>query len=112
MAFKEYITNDIDAVFMNTAEFADTVKLDIGAGAREIVVIVDNEHLSHNKNAQELDRGTGDIFFYVNKSAFVDTFGRQPREGEAMRFNVKPCTVDKVSERNGVLEITLSYNVG
>ena len=112
MNFKEYIASDIKSVFMNTTEFADTVRLDLGAGAKEIAVVIDNEHLTHNSNLQELNGGTGDIFFFVGKAAFVEAFGRLLREGEAIRFNVKPCTVDKVGERNGVLEITLSYNVG
>lgn len=112
MNFKEYIANDIKSVFINKNEYADTVWLDMGTGAKEIAVVIDNEHLTHNANMQELNRGTGDIFFYVDKAAFVEVFGRQAREGEVIRFNVRPCTIEKVGETNGVLAITLSFNVG
>lgn len=112
MTFKEYIAADIKSVFINTNEYADTVWLDMGAGAKEIAVVIDSEQLTHNANMQELNRGTGDIFFYVDKAAFVKVFGRQAREGDAMSFNVRPCTVESVKETNGVLAITLSFNVG
>lgn len=112
MTFKEYIATDIKSVFINTNEYADTVWLDMGAGRKEIAIVLDNSQLTHNKNMQELDRGTGDIFFYVDKAEFVKKFGKQPREGEAMAFNTRPCTVDTVKETNGVLAITLSFNVG
>lgn len=112
MTFKEYIASDVKSVFINTNEFADTVKLDIGTGAKKIAVVIDNEQLTHNATLQELDRGTGDIFFYVEKAAFIEAFGRVVREGEAMRFNVQPCTIQSVKDVNGVLSITLAYNVG
>lgn len=112
MAFKEYIANDIKSVFINTKEYADTVWLDMGTGAKEIAVVIDSEQLTHNANMQELNRGAGDIFFYVDKSEFVKAFDRQLREGDVLRFNTRYCTVDTVKETNGVLAITLSFNVG
>lgn len=110
MTFKEYIASDIKSVFINTDEYANEVKLDMGAGAKKIAVVIDNEQLTHNANMQELNRGTGDIFFFVDKADFVEKFSQVPREGDAMRFNVKPCTVEKIGERDGVLSITLSYS--
>lgn len=112
MTFKEYIAADIKSVFINTDEYADTVNLDMGAGAKKIAVVVDNAQLTHNVNMEELDRGTGDIFFYVDKTSFIKAFNQVPREGDGMRFNVTPCTVQSVKETNGVLAITLSFNVG
>lgn len=112
MSFKEYIASDIKSVFMNTNEYADMVLLNMGAGAKEITVVIDNEQLTHNANMQELNGGTGDIFFYVDKSEFVEKFGKQPREGEGIIFNTRPCTIQNVSDKNGVLSITLSFNVG
>lgn len=112
MTFKECIANDINSVFINTDEFADRVKLDMGAGAKEISIVLDSEQLTHNANIQELNQGTGDIFFYVSKAAFVEAFGRIPRDGDALKFNKVPCTVESVKDTNGVLSITLSYNVG
>lgn len=112
MTFKEYVAADIKAVFINTDEYADTVYLDMGAGAKEIAIVLDNSQLTHNANMQELNRGTGDIFFYVNKTEFVEIFNRQLREGDAIRFNTRDCTVEKVGETNGVLAVTLSFIVG
>lgn len=112
MTFKECIANDINSVFINTNEYADFVWLDMGAGKQEIAIVLDNEKLTHNATVQELNRGTGDIFFYVNKADFVKTFKTNVREGDVMRFNTRPCTVQEVKETNGVLAITLSFNVG
>ena len=112
MTFKEYIASDVKSVFINKNEYADAVWLDRGAGAKEITVVIDSEQLTHNANLQELNRGAGDIFFYVDKSEFIEKFGDLPREGEVIRFNLRPCTIEKVAETNGVLSITISFNVG
>ena len=112
MTFKECIAADVKSVFINTNEYADSVWLDMGAGRKEIAIVLDNETLTHNANMQELNRGTGDIFFYVSKADFVERFGNVPREGAALFFNTRPCTIETVKETNGVLAITLSFNVG
>ena len=103
--FKDIIAKDIDSVFFNTNEFADKARIN----GKVIEIILDNEHLTHNSNAQELEGLVGDIFYYVSKQAWLDTFGSLPKAYDAQQFNTRPCSVVKVGERNRVLDITLAY---
>lgn len=103
--FKDIIAKDIDQVFMNTKEFADTALIN----GRQIDIVLDNQHLAHNSNIQELEGLEGDIFYYVSKQAWLDIFGELPEAYDAQNFNGRACTVSKTGERNGVLEITLTY---
>lgn len=110
MSFKDCLNRDISSVFMNTEEYAESVYLDIGTGAREITVSIDSEPNTHNSNLDELDRTAGEIYFFVSKSEFVKTFGEMLRSGDAIRFNTVPCTVIKVTETHGVLAVTLAFS--
>lgn len=103
--FKDIIAKDIESVFMNTKEFADPALIN----GRQIDIVLDNQHLSHNSNIQELEGLEGDIFYYVSKQAWLDIFGELPEAYDAQSFNGRACTVTKTGERNGVLEITLTY---
>ena len=103
--FKDIIANDVENVFFNTKEFADTALIN----GRQIDIVLDNQHLSHNSNIQELEGLEGDIFYYVSKKAWLDTFGELPEAFDAQNFNGRACSVTKTGERNGVLEITLAY---
>jgi len=103
--FKDIIAKDIDSVFMNTKEFADTALIN----GIQIDIVLDNQNLSHNSNLQELEGLEGDIFYYVSKQAWLDKFGELPEAFDAQNFNGRACTITKTGERNGVLEITLTY---
>lgn len=103
--FKDIIANDIDRVFLNTEEYADEARIN----GKKLKIVLDNEHLSNQNNLQELDGVIGDIFYYVSKQAWLDNFGRLPLAHDAQEFNRIPCTVEKVGDTNGMLDITLSY---
>ena len=109
-SFKDLLNRDISSVFFNAEEFADKVRIDMGAGAKEITVSSDSESKNHNANIDELDRTSGDVYFFVSASEFEEKFGVLPRSGDALRFNVVPCTVLKVSETHGVLAVTLEFS--
>lgn len=103
--FRDMVANDIDKVFLNTSEFADEVRIN----GKRLKVVVDNEKLSHQKNLQELDGVVGDIFYYVSKQAWIDTFQELPLANDVQEFNRLPCTVINVGDTNGMLGITLAY---
>ena len=103
--FKDIIAKDVDSVFFNTKEFADTALIN----GRQINIVLDNQHLSHNINIQELEGLEGDILYFVSKQAWLDIFGDLPEAYDAQSFNGRVCEIAKTSERNGVLEITLTY---
>lgn len=103
--FKDILANDISKVFLNTEEFADTVRIN----GKKIDVVIDNEHLTHQSNPQELEGLVGDIFYFVSKAEWLAKFKTLPKAYDVQEFNKVPCTVVKVSETNGVMSITLSY---
>lgn len=103
--FKDHIANDIEKVFLNLSEFADTVFID----GKEIKVVVDNDAKSYEGNTEEMDRSVGNILIFVNKETWKSTYGRIPKTFDALQFNNIPCTVVRCVERNGVLTLTLDY---
>ena len=103
--FKDIIANDVEKVFMNTDEFADTAKIN----NKLISVVVDNEHLKNQQNFSELDGLIGDIFYFVSKKEWLKKFGKLPLANDAQQFNKLACTVVSVADTNGVLGITLAY---
>lgn len=103
--FKDIIANDIKNVFLNTEEYAAQVKIN----GELIDVVVDNEHLNYQHSQDELDGLVGDIYYFVSKQEWLAKFGKLPEANDAQQFNKKPCTVIKVGDTNGMLNITLSY---
>lgn len=103
--FKDMLANDIDAVFLNSNEFADEVQIN----GVPMVVSVDAEKLKFYNQQQELDGNIGDIFYFVSAKAYAEKLGRRPQAGEAQMFNRFPCTVASVSDTNGMLSVVLSY---
>ena len=103
--FKDILASDIEKVFLNTDEYADTVRIN----GKKIEVVVDNEKLKNQSNLHELDGLIGDIFYYVSKAKWLNTFKRLPVANDAQEFNKTVCTVMDVAETNGMLGITLSY---
>jgi len=103
--FKDMIARDIGKVFLNTDEYADTARIN----GKMLDIVVDNEHLTRQSNLQELDGLVGDIFYFVSKQDWLDAFGKLPKANDAQEFNRHPCTVVKVGDTNGMLDITLAY---
>lgn len=103
--FKDSIANDIEKVFFNLSEFADTVFIN----GKEIKVVVDNDAKSYGSSAEEMERSVGNILIFVNKETWKSTYGDIPKAFDALQFNNIPCTVIRAVERNGVLTLTLDY---
>lgn len=103
--FKDYIANDIEKVFLNPSEFAD----DVTINGKKIKVVVENDVKTYEGNRDEMERGVGNILIFANKETWKSTFGKLPREYDALMFNKMTCTVVRVTERNGMLNISLDY---
>lgn len=103
--FKDILAEDISKVFLNTDEFADKARIN----GKFITIVVDNEKLKNQRNMQELDGLTGDIFYYVSKQDWLDKFKKLPLANDAQEFNKLACTVVDVGDTNGMLSITLAY---
>jgi hypothetical protein len=103
--FKDHIANDIERTFLNSNEFAEEVNID----GKPIKVVLDNEAADYKGNRDEMERGIGNILLYVNKETWLNTYGREPLAYDALSFNRIPCTIMRVTERNGMYSITLDY---
>ena len=103
--FKDHIANDIERTFLNSNEFAEEVNID----GKLIKVVLDNEATDYKGNRDEMERSIGNILLYVNKETWLNTYGREPLAYGALSFNRVPCTIMRVTERNGMYSITLDY---
>lgn len=103
--FKDCIANDIERVFLNAEEFADEVIID----GRKIKVVVDNDVKTYEGNRDEMERGVGNILLFANKETWKNTYGKLPMQYDALMFNKITCTVMRVTDRNGMLTISLDY---
>ena len=103
--FKDIVANDINKVFLNTEEYADQARIN----GKLINVVIDNKHLNYQHTQQELDGLVGDIFYFVSKAEWLKTFNSLPKAFDAQQFNKLSCTVIKVGDTNGMLDITLAY---
>lgn len=102
---KKHIANDIEKVFLNPNEFADDVLIN----GKYIKVVVDNDQRAYSGVREEMDRGVGNILLFANKETWRNTYGSIVRDNDALMFNSLPCTVMRVTDRNGVLSINLEY---
>ncbi|SEU24300.1 ATP-binding sugar transporter [Lacrimispora sphenoides] len=105
-SFKELLSADIKAVFMNPEEFGELHTV----GGREMPVIIDETEITE-RSKKQAEHGRIDgvyerrILLYVSKS----DFGRLPGIGGLLIVdNTKWRIVDAVDE-DGIYSITLGY---
>lgn len=103
--FKDIIANDINNVFLNLNEFADTATIN----GKKITVVVDSEARTYAGNEESLERSEGNILIFVKKAEWLQAFKTLPKAFDAVKFNKIPCTIMRATERNGVLLLTLEY---
>ena len=103
--FKDIIANDIDNVFLNLNEFADTATIN----GKQITVVIDSEARTFEGGREDLERSEGNILIFVKKSTWIETFKKLPKAFDAVKFNKIPCTIVRATERNDVLMLTLEY---
>ena len=108
-AFKDMVKADIDSVFLNCDEFADTHEWNDGKGkSYTIKAVVDDDILikQYSSEFEMLEKGSHMIF------ASAEGFHKQPKAGDAVYFDKNLYTVDEVDEDMGMLAIFLSRGKG
>ncbi len=103
-AFKDMVQADIEGVFINTDEFADTHRWNGGSGATyEINAVVDDDILVRQYSSQFEFMGQDSHMLFAPASAFK----KKPRNGDAVRLDGNLYTVDKIEEDMGMYAIFL-----
>lgn len=105
-AFKDAVSADIKAVFINDLEFADTYNIN-GDQVRAVVdrdILQERPRISSSADAQAVFEE--EIRIYIEASDMK----RKPVEGEILRLDGTIFLVSEVHDNMGVLEITIKAN--
>lgn len=104
-AFKDILKNDINAVFLNTEEFADIHMVD----GKPMKALIDNmEHIEREKRMKNHVDGV-----YVNELLIfvsAEEFGKLPRFGRLLNFDGKDYRVTDAIDEDGMYSITMEAN--
>ena len=105
LSFKQAVSNDISAVFLNQDEFADPHTID---GQPMTVMIDDNELVEREKRMKSNMDGihARQVLIYVSAAEF----GPLPAQGRLLKLDGKRYTVLDATEEGGVYAITLEAN--
>jgi len=102
-SFKDIVTADVSAVFLNKLEFADAHTVD----GREMAVLIDENELLERDKAKMGTHVDGLYksrrLIYVAKSEF----GPRPAYGKILALDGRPFRVADCTEEAGVLAIEL-----
>ena len=97
-SFKDYLASDLDIIF-NPDEFGELHDVD----GRQLLVVLDNDRLSHRTQKEYEGIYVGDLLFFVSAA----NYGTRPKPGEIVRFDGEPYEVFDAKEDSGVYEIIL-----
>jgi hypothetical protein len=105
MNFKDQIQDDIDTIFLDQDEFAETFLVD----DKEIVAVMTNDILQERS---QRDSGNYEGVYADKKvlSVKVSDFPIRPVRGQVMRVNDGIYIVDSCGESMGMYDITLIEN--
>ncbi len=105
MGFKDQLFDDLDAVFFNPEEFAESHTIN----GVEVVLVVDNDKLAEmyiNKEAHTEELFKDSIMFYVRKK----DLGFEPVPGQYLQFDGKEMLISDVKTDNETYTIVLGAN--
>lgn len=110
MSFKDYVANDINAVFMDNREFASDVKIN-GVTVR---VSEDEDNLRYRIQKNYDGLVVGDVLFYItlNEYAKIPHMLPVPQPEQRLHYNGKPAVITIVNENMGLYEIIIQYSGG
>lgn len=100
--FKELLLRDIQSTFINQQEFASIHNLD----GSDIPLILDSDIVNERPLPYAEGVYLSRIVVYVESSLLTE----KPVEGQHMRLDQELYQVEKVSDEQGVYEITLVAN--
>ena len=104
-SFKEQLEKDLDSVFFNMDEFAETHMID----GKEVPIVLDNDRiieLSMGKTVETRGIFTDDILFFVQKK----DLDYEPVAGQHMEFDGEMYPISDVKEDFGGYTIILTGN--
>lgn len=104
MGFKDSLLNDIERVFFNLDEFAESCSWN----KRNIVAIIDDESLIRKYSSEFEVLTQGSHLIYVDKSQLED----DQNIGDVVVFNNNLYTINEIKEENGILSIFLNAGRG
>ena len=102
MSLKDQIAADIDAIFLNTDDFADKVTLN----GITLKCVIDDDRLLNRTDLQAKGVYLGERLIFVKAS---DLPGK-PAVGARIELNGKPWFVSNVTENMGMYEIRIGAN--
>lgn len=106
MDFKEILKNDVNNVFLNLSEFADTHMIN----GKEITAVIDDDMLDGEVNVkfhgQQAQQSTGlyngGIALYISTADFG-----KPKPGSMIELDGKKYIVISTSEQDGIYKINI-----
>ena len=102
MSFKEQIQKDLDAVFLNPDEFAETHRVE----GKEILVVVDDDRLNTLKKGQILGLVEAEMLLLGR----VADFPADLDPGRLLNVDGREMQVVKSGKDMGLAEVALSQN--
>lgn len=102
MSFKDQIQQDLDAVFLNTDEFAELHRIE----GKEIPVVVDNDQLVKLKQGQILGLVEADLLLMGKESDFPADM----EPGRLLNVDGRELIVAASGTDMGLIEVALRQN--
>lgn len=102
MSFKEQIQKDLDAVFLNTDEFAELHRVE----GVQIAVVVDNDQLNKLKKGQILGLVEADMLIMGRESDFPADLD----PGRLLNVDGRELIVANSGKAMGLVEVALHQN--
>ena len=102
MSFKDQIQQDLDAVFLNTDEFAELHRIE----GKEIPVVVDNDQLVKLKQGQILGLVEADLLLMGKESDFPADM----EPGRLLNVDGRELLVATSGTDMGLIEVALRQN--
>ena len=110
MSFKEYVSKDINNVFMDSGEFAS----DVIINGVKVRVSEDEDNLRYRIQKNYDGLVIGDVLFYITLEEYakIPNMRKIPQSNQAINYNGKPCMITSVTENMGLYEIIIQMTGG
>jgi hypothetical protein len=105
MDFKQHMAADIENIFINLNEFAETVTIN---GAK-VNVMEDSDKLLYRIQKNYDGLIIGDVLFYISTEEYakIPHLSPVPTANQAIRYNGKAATITNVGKQGGLYEIII-----
>ena len=115
--FQEQAAADLDAVFFNAEalEFATKHKISGSHGDAEVYAVIDRDLYTERALIAKVENANlSGMLFFMKTADWKQSIGALPKIGERLRFDSDTAEylIENVNDDMGMLEITLTANVG